>query len=62
MAYPMDLNLVIIAFKVGDRTSQRCAERCARELETLGCNILMGPSGAADNPYPVFFSIGQSKN
>jgi NAD+ kinase len=55
----MDLNLAIIAFKAGDRMSQQCAARCALELEALGCKILMGPSGASDNPYPVFLASAQ---
>lgn len=57
----MDLNLAIIAFKAGDRMSQRCAERCAKELEALGCKILMGPSGASDNPYPVFLASAHQR-
>lgn len=57
----MDLNLAIIAFKAGDRISQRCAARCAKELEALGCSILMGPSGASDNPYPVFLASASQR-
>ena len=57
----MELNLAIIAYKAGDRMSKRCAERCAKELESLGCQILMGPSGATDNPYPVFLASASQK-
>ena len=52
----MELKRAIIAFKAGDKLSQRCAERCASELDQLGCQILMGPSGPKDNPYPVFLA------
>jgi NAD+ kinase len=52
----MQLKNVIIAHKAGDDTSRKLAERCARQLEKLGCKVLMGPSGAKDNPYPVFLA------
>ncbi len=52
----MDLNQVIIAHKSGDASSQRFAEKCAKQLEALGCHVLMGPSGPKDNPYPVFLA------
>lgn len=52
----MDLKNVIIAHKAGDDNSRKLAERCARELEKLNCKVLMGPSGAKDNPYPVFLA------
>lgn len=52
----MQLKQAIIAYKARDTSSQRYAERCARELEALGCRVLMGPSGAKDNPYPVFLA------
>ena len=52
----MDLNQVIIAHKAGDASSQRFAEKCAKQLEALGCHVLMGPSGPKDNPYPVFLA------
>ncbi len=56
----MELKQVIIAHKAGDSLSQRSAEKCARQLEELGCRVLMGPSGPKDNPYPVFLaSVGQ---
>ncbi|KKI98702.1 NAD(+) kinase [Prochlorothrix hollandica] len=52
----MELKQVIIAHKARDQDSQRQAEKCARELEKLGCKVLMGPSGPKDNPYPVFLA------
>ncbi|MDJ1181638.1 NAD(+) kinase [Roseofilum casamattae] len=52
----MELKQVIIAHKAGDSSSQKAAERCAKELGALGCRVLMGPSGANDNPYPVFLA------
>ncbi len=56
----MQLSLAIVAYKAGDVTSRRWAEQCARQLQDRGCRILMGPSGARDNPYPVFLeSAGQ---
>lgn len=52
----MQLKQVIIAYKARDKQSQKWAERCARELEQLGCHVLVGPSGIKDNPYPVFIA------
>lgn len=52
----MQLKQVIIAHKARDVQSQRWAEQCARQLESRGCHVLMGPSGANDNPYPVFLA------
>ncbi|NJL89668.1 MAG: NAD(+) kinase [Coleofasciculaceae cyanobacterium SM2_1_6] len=52
----MQLKQVIIAYKARDKQSQKWAERCARELEQLGCHVLVGPSGIKDNPYPVFLA------
>lgn len=52
----MQLKHVIIAHKAGDSTSKNSAEECARQLENRGCQVLMGPSGAKDNPYPVFLA------
>ncbi|MGK7876016.1 MAG: NAD(+) kinase [Xenococcaceae cyanobacterium] len=57
----MDLKKVIIAHKAGDSQSQAWAEKCARELEARQCNVLMGPSGFKDNPYPVFLASSTSK-
>ncbi|KGF72191.1 inorganic polyphosphate kinase [Neosynechococcus sphagnicola sy1] len=52
----MQLNQVIIAHKAGDTLSQQWAQKSADQLEALGCDVLMGPSGARDNPYPVFLA------
>ncbi|MBD2041851.1 NAD(+) kinase [Microcoleus sp. FACHB-672] len=56
----MQLKQVIIAHKAGDDGSRRVAEQCARQLESRGCHVLMGPSGAKDNPYPVFLASATS--
>ncbi|MEL6555009.1 MAG: NAD(+) kinase [Cyanobacteria bacterium J06621_11] len=57
----MQLKQVIIVYKAGSRQSKQTADNCARQLETLGAKVLMGPSGAKDNPYPVFLeSVQQS--
>ena len=52
----MDLKQVIIAYKARDAQSKRWAEICAKQLETRHCQVLMGPSGPKDNPYPVFLA------
>ncbi|NCJ08556.1 NAD(+) kinase [Synechococcales cyanobacterium C] len=52
----MQLKQVIIVYKASDRDSKRWAETCARQLEAQQCQILMGPSGPQDNPYPVFLA------
>jgi NAD+ kinase len=52
----VQLKHAIIAYKTRDQQSQRMAERCAKELDALGCQVLMGPSGSKDNPYPVFLA------
>jgi NAD+ kinase len=52
----VELKRAIIAYKAGDNTSRQWAERCARELESLQCQVLLGPSGIKDNPYPVFLA------
>ena len=57
----MELKRAIVAYKAGDRTSKQWAQRCVRELEALGCKVLMGPSGFKDNPYPVFLSSSPDK-
>ncbi len=57
----VQLKQVIISYKAGDRTAQRRAEVCAQELEQRNCNVLVGPSGPKDNPYPVFLaSVSQA--
>lgn len=50
----MELKQVIIVYRAGNSASKACADKCARQLEALGAKVLMGPSGAQDNPYPVF--------
>jgi NAD+ kinase len=57
----LELNQVIIAYKAGDSFSQRRAEQCAEQLENRKCRVLVGPSGAKDNPYPVFLASVQQK-
>lgn len=57
----MDLKHAIIAYKAGDKTSKEWAERCARELEAKQCQVLIGPSGVKDNPYPVFLASTSTK-
>jgi NAD+ kinase len=52
----VQLKQVIIAHKAGDALSKEWAEKCARQLESRDCRILMGPSGPKDNPYPVFLA------
>jgi len=52
----VELKQVIISHKAGDADSRKWAQRCAKELDVLGCRVLMGPSGAKDNPYPVFLA------
>jgi NAD+ kinase len=52
----VQLQTVIIVHKAGDRGSKSLAEKCAKQLEQRGCDVLMGPSGAKDNPYPVFLA------
>jgi NAD+ kinase len=57
----VDLHQVIIAYKAGDSLSQTWAEKCAEQLEKLNCQVLLGPSGIKDNPYPVFLASANSK-
>ena len=57
----MELKQVIIAYKAGDNNSKIWAERCARELEARQCQVLLGPSGFKDNPYPVFLASATAK-
>ncbi len=52
----MEIKQVIIAHKARDPLSQRWAEKYAKYLEKQGAHVLMGPSGAKDNPYPVFLA------
>ncbi len=50
----MQLKQVIIVYKAGNKLSKSWADKCARQLEALGAKVMLGPSGAQDNPYPVF--------
>lgn len=50
----MNIRKAIIAYKSGSQVGKDWAERCSCELESLGVKVLMGPTGANDNPYPVF--------
>ncbi|NJN29598.1 MAG: NAD(+) kinase [Synechococcales cyanobacterium RM1_1_8] len=52
----MDLHQAIVAYKADDETSHSYAIRCGRELEALGCRVMLGPTGSKDNPYPVFLA------
>ena len=57
----VQLQNVIIVHKAGDAASRSLAENCVKQLEQRGCDVMMGPSGAKDNPYPVFMA-STSKN
>lgn len=57
----MQLKQVIIAHKSGNARSRQLAEQCARQLEQRNCQVLMGPSGPKDNPYPVFLASASQK-
>ena len=57
----MELKRVIIAYKAGDKTSKQWAEKCGQELEARDCQVLLGPSGIKDNPYPVFLASSPGK-
>ncbi|HHP7229712.1 MAG TPA: NAD(+) kinase [Xenococcaceae cyanobacterium] len=57
----MELKHVIIAYKAGDNRSKKWAEKCAHELEKRQCQVLIGPSGIKDNPYPVFLASATTK-
>jgi len=48
------ISKAIIAYKSGSQIGKIWAERCSNELEALGVKVLIGPTGATDNPYPVF--------
>jgi len=57
----VQLKQVIIAHKSGNARSRQVAEQCARQLEQRNCQVLMGPSGPKDNPYPVFLASASQK-
>jgi NAD+ kinase len=52
----VQLQQVIIVHKAGDAISRRWAEQAAQQLDQRGAQVLMGPSGPHDNPYPVFLA------
>ena len=52
----MQLKQVIIVHKAGDSQGRSWAEKCARQLEKRQCQVLIGPSGPKDNPFPVFLA------
>ncbi len=52
----MELKRVIVTYKAGDRLSQATALRCESALKSRGIEVLLGPSGAHDNPYPAFLA------
>ena len=52
----MQFNQVIIAYKARHSQSKHWAELCAKQLEARDCQVLVGPSGPKDNPYPVFLA------
>lgn len=57
----MELKQVIIVHKAGDSQGKAWAEKCAKELESRQCKVLLGPSGFKDNPYPVFLASSPTK-
>ena len=50
----MDLGLVVIAYKEGDRESKAACQLCAEQLRRRGVTVLTAPTGLHHNPYPVF--------
>lgn len=52
----MQLKTVIITYKAGDRIAERTARQSAEVLEARGSTVLVGASGAYDNPYPAFIA------
>lgn len=52
----MKLERAIVVYKAGESQSQHWAEKCAKQLEAGGTQVLTGPSGPKDNPYPVFLA------
>lgn len=57
----MEIKQVIIAHKARDPQSKQWAEQFAHEFERRGSQVLMGPSGPQDNPYPVFLASSSSQ-
>lgn len=52
----MQLKTVVITYKAGDRIAERTARDCGKVLESRGSEVLIGASGAYDNPYPAFIA------
>ena len=50
----MDLNLVVIAYKEGNRASKNLCRTCAEQLRHRDVTVLTAPTGTYYNPYPVF--------
>jgi NAD+ kinase len=52
----MKLKTVAITYKAGDRIAERTAKQCGEVLEKRGSTVMIGASGAYDNPYPAFIA------
>jgi NAD+ kinase len=52
----MKLKTVAITYKAGDRIAERTARQCGEVLEKRGSTVVIGASGAYDNPYPAFIA------
>jgi NAD+ kinase len=52
----MKLKTVAITYKAGDRIAERTARQCGEVLERRGSTVMIGASGAYDNPYPAFIA------
>ncbi len=52
----MKLKTVAITYKAGDRIAERTARQCGEVLEKRGAIVMIGASGAYDNPYPAFIA------
>jgi NAD+ kinase len=52
----MKLKTVAITYKAGDRIAERTARQCGEVLEKRGSTVMIGASGAYDNPYPAFIA------
>ena len=56
----MKLKTVVITHKAGNRIAQLTAKRCSDILTARGADVLMGASGAHDNPYPAFIACSEN--
>jgi NAD+ kinase len=52
----MKLKTVAITYKAGDRIAERTARQCGEVLEKRGSTVVIGASGAYENPYPTFIA------